>query len=234
MTGLARALAVTLTGLEGHLVDVEAHAASGLPAFTLVGLPDAAVRESRERVRAALSTCGTSWGEKRLTVNLSPADLPKAGTGFDLALALAVLAARGDLPPEALGRLARTVFIGELGLDGSVRPVRGVLPSVLAAVGRGRGRVVVPAAAQAEARLVPGAQGRPSSTWPSSSWPTGGACPAAPARSWAACASAAPTDRRIALPDCSPAYRTWPTSSARRRPSTPWRWPPRAGTTCCW
>lgn len=158
MTGLARALAVTLTGLEGHLVDVEAHAASGLPAFTLVGLPDAAVRESRERVRAALSTCGTSWGEKRLTVNLSPADLPKAGTGFDLALALAVLAARGDLPPEALGRLARTVFIGELGLDGSVRPVRGVLPSVLAAVGRGRGRVVVPAAAQAEARLVPGAQ----------------------------------------------------------------------------
>ena len=85
---LARTLAVTLTGLEGHLVDVEAHSSSGLPGFTLVGLPDAAVRESRERVRAALTVCGVTWGEQRLTVNLSPADLRKTGTGLDLALAL--------------------------------------------------------------------------------------------------------------------------------------------------
>ena len=92
MSGLARTLAVTLTGLTGHIVEVEAHCAPGLPAFTLVGLPDAAVRESRERVRAALSTCGVTWGERRLTVNLSPADLPKTGTGFDVSLALAVLA----------------------------------------------------------------------------------------------------------------------------------------------
>ena len=105
MSGLARTLAVTLTGLTGHIVEVEAHCAPGLPAFTLVGLPDAAVRESRERVRAALSTCGVTWGERRLTVNLSLADLPKTGTGFDVSLALAVLAARGELPQRAqIGR----------------------------------------------------------------------------------------------------------------------------------
>ena len=144
--------------MEGHLVDVEAHAAGGLPSFTLVGLPDAAVRESRERVRAALSTCGTSWGEKRLTVNLSPADLPKTGTGFDVSLALAVLAARGDLPARSLPVLARTLFIGELGLDASIRPVRGILPAVRAAAGAGVSRVVVPSGCVAEARLVPGAR----------------------------------------------------------------------------
>ena len=138
MSGLARTLAATLTGLTGHIVEVEAHCAPGLPAFTLVGLPDAAVRESRERVRAALSTCGVTWGERRLTVNLSPADLPKTGTGFDVSMALAVLAARGELPRRALASLAGAVFIGELGLDASVRPVRG------------------PAQARAEARLVPG------------------------------------------------------------------------------
>ena len=158
MSGLARTLAVTLTGLEGHLVDVEAHAAAGLPSFTLVGLPDAAVRESRERVRAALSTCGASWGERRLTVNLSPADLPKTGTGFDVSLALAVLGARGDLPARSLPALARTVFIGELGLDASIRPVRGILPAVRAAVDAGVDTVVVPADCVAEARLVPGAR----------------------------------------------------------------------------
>ena len=99
---LARTLAVTLTGLEGRLVDVEAHSGPGLPGFTLVGLPDAAVRESRERVRAALTVCGVTWGERRLTVNLSPADVRKTGTGFDLALALAVLGARDLLPGRAL------------------------------------------------------------------------------------------------------------------------------------
>ena len=156
MSGLARTLAVTLTGLTGHIVEVEAHCAPGLPAFTLVGLPDAAVRESRERVRAALSTCGVTWGERRLTVNLSPADLPKTGTGFDVSMALAVLAARGELPRRALASLAGTVFIGELGLDASVRPVRGVLPAVHAAARAGVERVVVPAQARAEARLVPG------------------------------------------------------------------------------
>lgn len=154
--GLARTLAVTLTGLAGHLVEVEAHSAHGLPGFTLVGLPDAAIRESRERVRAALSTCGVTWGEHRLTVNLSPADLPKTGTGFDLALALAVLGARGQLPERAIAHMARTVFIGELGLDGSVHPVRGILPAVRAAADAGVSEVVVAAGAGREAALVPG------------------------------------------------------------------------------
>ena len=156
--GLARTLAVTLTGLAGHIVDVEAHATQGLPGFTLVGLPDAAVRESRERVRAALSTCGVTWGEQRLTVNLSPADLRKTGTGLDLALALAVLGARGQLGRSAAGLLGRTVYIGELGLDGSVHSVRGVLPSVQAAVAAGVEEIVVAREACAEAELVPGAQ----------------------------------------------------------------------------
>lgn len=161
MSGLAVALAVTLTGLEGHLVRVEAHCASGLPGFTLVGLPDAAVREARERVRAALGTCGLSWGEWRVTANLSPADLPKTGTGFDLALAMAVLGARGEISPAATERLSRCVLIGELGLDGAVRAVRGVLPQVAAAVEAGVADVVVPAACLAEARLVPGARPQP-------------------------------------------------------------------------
>ena len=156
--GLARTLAVTLTGLAGHIVEVEAHAAQGLPGFTLVGLPDAAVRESRERVRAALSTCGVTWGEQRLTVNLSPADLRKTGTGLDLALALAVLGARGRLGRSTAGLLGRTVYIGELGLDGSVHSVRGVLPSVQAAVAAGIEEIVVAQEAAAEAELVPGAR----------------------------------------------------------------------------
>ena len=156
--GLARTLAVTLTGLAGHIVDVEAHSAQGLPGFTLVGLPDTAVRESRERVRAALSTCGVTWGEQRLTVNLSPADLRKSGTGLDLALALAVLGARGRLGRSAAGLLGRTVYIGELGLDGSVHSVRGVLPSVQAAVAAGVEEIVVAQEAAAEAELVPGAR----------------------------------------------------------------------------
>jgi len=116
------------------------------------------VRESRERVRAALSTCGVTWGEQRLTVNLSPADLRKTGTGLDLALALAVLGARGQLGRSAAGLLGRTVYIGELGLDGSVHSVRGVLPSVQAAVAAGVEEIVVAREACAEAELVPGAQ----------------------------------------------------------------------------
>jgi len=123
-----------------------------------VGLPDTAVRESRERVRAALSTCGVTWGEQRLTVNLSPADLRKTGTGLDLALALAVLGARGRLGRSAAGLLGRTVYIGELGLDGSVHSVRGVLPSVQAAVAAGVEEIVVAQEAAAEAELVPGAR----------------------------------------------------------------------------
>lgn len=149
---LARAFAVGLVGLEGHLVEVEADLAQGLPGLTVIGLPDAALAESRDRVRAAVVNSGQSWPQRRITLALSPAALPKRGSAFDLALAAAVLAANGAVPADAL--LGR-VLVGELGLDGRVRPVRGVLPSVLTAVRAGVDRVVVPLANLAEAQLVP-------------------------------------------------------------------------------
>ena len=155
--GLARTWSVALVGVEGHLVQVEAHAATGLPAFTLVGLPDASLSEARERVRAAVASCALPWEARRRTVNLSPASLPKAGSSFDLAVAVACLGADG-LP--AAERAGRVVHLGELGLDGRVHPVRGVLPAVAAAVAAGRAEVVVPAGNLAEARLVPGARVR--------------------------------------------------------------------------
>ena len=154
---LARAFSVALVGLDGHVVEVEADLALGLPGFTMVGLPDAALAEARDRVRAAVVNCGQAWPQRRITVGLSPASLPKRGSGFDLALAAAVLAADGVLPAAAL--LGR-VLLGELGLDGDVRPVRGVLPSVVTASRAGFDEVVVPADNLAEARLLPGVRAR--------------------------------------------------------------------------
>ncbi len=150
---LARTLAVALVGLDGHLVEVEAHLAAGLPAYTLVGLPDAALQEARDRVRAAVLNSGQDWPARRITVGLSPASLPKSGSGFDLAMAVAVLTAAGVVPED---RVRGRVFLGELGLDGRIRPVPGVLPAVLAAARRGHDQVVVPAGNAAEAGLVPG------------------------------------------------------------------------------
>ena len=152
---LGRTCAVSLVGLQGEVVGVEAQLAPGLPAFRIVGLPDTSLGEARERVRAAISSCGLAWPMRRVTVGLTPAELPKAGSGFDLAIAVAVLAA--DETIEA-GRGAGRVHLGELGLDGRVHPVRGVLPAVAAAVAAGRTEVVVPVGNEAEARLVPGAE----------------------------------------------------------------------------
>lgn len=151
----ATTLAVALNGLAGSIIEVEAHCANGLPAFVLVGLADTAIKEARERVRAAINAVGISWAERRVTVNLSPADIPKTGTGFDLALAVALLSAGGYINPA----LARgIVHIGELSLDGFLRPVRGVLPAVNAAVAAGYNTVIVPTQCADEARLVPAAQ----------------------------------------------------------------------------
>src|SRR4051794_9901953 len=151
---LGRTLGVALVGLTGHVVDVEAHLAPSLPAFTLVGLPDASLAESRDRVRAAVTSSGLAWPNRRITVNLSPATLPKSGSGFDLAIAVATLAGAEAIDPTGPQGV---VHLGELGLDGRLRPVRGVLPAVAAAVAAGRRRVVVAEANAAEARLVPGA-----------------------------------------------------------------------------
>ncbi|MFD2339150.1 YifB family Mg chelatase-like AAA ATPase [Clavibacter tessellarius] len=149
---VGRTLAVALSGLDGSLVDVEADITSQLPGFVLIGLPDAALSQARERVRAATGNAGCEFPVRRVTVNLSPAVLPKHGSGFDLAIALAVLAAGGSVSAESV---AGTVHLGELGLDGRLRPTHGVLPAVLAARRAGCRRVMVPRCHADEASLVP-------------------------------------------------------------------------------
>ncbi|WP_033321121.1 YifB family Mg chelatase-like AAA ATPase [Streptomyces yerevanensis] len=151
--GFARTCSVALVGVEGVVVEVQADLEPGIAAFTLVGLPDKSLSESRDRVRAAVVNSGGEWPQKKLTVGLSPASVPKCGSGFDLAVACAVLGASERIDPRVLPDI---VMIGELGLDGRVRPVRGVLPAVLAAADAGYEQVVVPECAAAEASLVPG------------------------------------------------------------------------------
>ncbi|MFF4218073.1 YifB family Mg chelatase-like AAA ATPase [Streptomyces nondiastaticus] len=151
--GFARTCSVALVGVEGVVVEVQADLEPGVAAFTLVGLPDKSLVESKDRVRAAVVNSGAEWPQKKLTVGLSPAAVPKSGSGFDLAVACAVLAASERLDPRELADL---VLIGELGLDGRVRPVPGVLPAVLAAADAGYRQVVVPERTTAEASLVPG------------------------------------------------------------------------------
>ncbi|MEV4760451.1 YifB family Mg chelatase-like AAA ATPase [Micromonospora sp. NPDC049559] len=153
----AKVLCVGLVGVTGHLVEVEADLSPGLPAVVLSGLPDTALNEARDRVRAAVVNSGQRWPNRRITVNLLPATLPKHGSAFDLAIAAALLGGAGELPLVALDGV---VLLGELGLDGAVRPVRGVLPMVAAAVRAGIDRVVVPLDNAAEAAIVPGVRVR--------------------------------------------------------------------------
>ena len=152
---LARTYAMALAGVQGHVVEIEADIENGLVALFLVGLPDTALREARDRIRAAIVNSRQSWPQRRVTVGLSPASLPKRGSAFDLGIAVAILAADGGVAKE---RLAGTVFVGELGLDGRLRSVPGVLPSVAGAAAAGFGRVVVPPENAREALLVPGMQ----------------------------------------------------------------------------
>jgi magnesium chelatase family protein len=149
----ARVLCVGLVGMAGRLVEVEADLSPGLPAVVLTGLPDTALHEARDRVRAAVVNSGQTWPNRRITVNLLPATLPKHGSGFDLAIACALLAGAGELP---LAPMDGVVVLGELGLDGAVRPIRGVLPMVAAASRAGIVRVIVPLANAREATVVPG------------------------------------------------------------------------------
>jgi magnesium chelatase family protein len=150
---LGRTLSIALSGLKGAVVEVEADIAPGLPAFVLIGLPDTALAEARDRVRAAGANSGCPITGRKLTINLSPASLPKHGSGFDLAIAMASLAAAGDVTRESVEAV---VHLGELGLDGRLRPMAGVLPAVLAASRAGLTRVMVPAGNADEASLVPG------------------------------------------------------------------------------
>ena len=150
---LGRAFSVAVRGLNGAIVEIEADIGSGLPGVHLVGLPDAALQESRDRVRAAITNCRMDWPMARLTLALSPATLPKMGSVYDLALAAAVVSAEQK---KVWPRLDKTVLLGELALDGRVRPVKGVLPAVLSAKQEGWPSVVVPAENLAEASLIDG------------------------------------------------------------------------------
>ncbi|MDV3127288.1 YifB family Mg chelatase-like AAA ATPase [Mycobacterium sp. 21AC1] len=151
--GLGRAYSVAVRGLDGVIVEIEADITSGLPGVHLVGLPDTALQESRDRVRAAITNCGGTWPMSRLTLALSPATLRKVGSAYDLAIASTVLSAhtKAEWP-----RLEKTVLLGELALDGRVRPITGVLPSVLTAKQEGWQAVVVPVDNLAEASLIDG------------------------------------------------------------------------------
>lgn len=150
---VGRTWAVALTGLVGDLVEVEADLSNQTPAFRIVGLADRALAEAQQRVHNACANSGLPLSRRRVTVNLSPASLPKQGSGFDLAIAIAALAT--ELPMDAAS-LADTVHIGELALDGRLRPVPGVLPAVIAAARAGRRTVIVPEACRREAALVDG------------------------------------------------------------------------------
>ncbi|MBD1540944.1 YifB family Mg chelatase-like AAA ATPase [Arthrobacter sp. IA7] len=152
---LGRAYSVALVGLNGYIVEVEADIGQTLPAFVLLGLPDASLNEARDRIRSAAQNSGIPLSRRKITANLIPASLPKRGSGFDLAIAMSVLRAAEDIRPTG-----RTVFIAELGLDGRLRPVRGILPAVMSAVQAGFHDIVVAQANAAEAELVPGAKVR--------------------------------------------------------------------------
>jgi magnesium chelatase family protein len=150
---LARVTSAAVRGVDSYLVQVEVNLVQGLPTFTVVGLPEGAVREGRERVGAALRNAGFPLPPRRITVNLAPADVRKEGSAFDLPIAMGLLAASGHLEP---GNLAGTAFLGELGLDGSVRPVRGVLPVAACCAQAGVGSIVVPTGNALEAAVVDG------------------------------------------------------------------------------
>ncbi|SDC65558.1 YifB family Mg chelatase-like AAA ATPase [Actinokineospora iranica] len=150
---LARAWSVALFGVDGITVEIEADIGGGKPRTQIVGLPDAALNEAKDRVRAAVRNSGIQWPDQLVTLALSPAALPKGGSGYDLALATAVLVADRKIPPDAF---ADTVLLGELALDGRLRTVRGVLPCLLAARRAGLRRAIVPERALAEASLVSG------------------------------------------------------------------------------
>ncbi|WP_024476914.1 YifB family Mg chelatase-like AAA ATPase [Arthrobacter sp. CAL618] len=150
---LGRTYAVSLVGLNGHIIEVEADIGQTLPAFVILGLPDASLNEARDRIRAAARNAGLPLSRRKITVNLIPASLHKRGSGFDLAIVMAALAATGEVR-----RCGNTVFIAEVGLDGRLRPISGVLPAVMAGVKAGHTRFVVAAGNHGEAALVPQAE----------------------------------------------------------------------------
>lgn len=209
-----------LKGLNGFPVEVEADISGGMPALSIVGLPDSAVRESGDRVHAALKNLGFKWPDRRITINLAPADVRKTGPVYDLPLLLAVLAASGQLetPPKD------TAFLGELALDGSLRPVSGVLPMALEAAASGVRALYVPAENAAEAAEAVAARCRSSPLQ-------------RPVRSWTLCGASGPSRLRLLFLSTLPTHGTMspisPTSAVSRWPAGRWSLPLQAGTMSC-
>ncbi|MDN6768870.1 MAG: ATP-binding protein, partial [Bifidobacterium mongoliense] len=147
------AISVGLIGLKPFLIHIQAFVSPGLPYFSIIGLPDASLSEARERVKSACTASGFSWPATRVTVNMSPASLPKRGSSHDLAIAAGVLSAAGAIPHDCM---TDTIVLGEVNLDGSILPINGVLPILLHARERGIERVIIPEANAQEAALVGG------------------------------------------------------------------------------
>ena len=204
-----------LQGISGYEVTVECFLSGGLPAFDVVGLGDTAVKEARERVRAAIKNCGAKFPVSRITVNLAPANLKKEGTVYDLPLLLGILAGEGeiDAPDPA------SAFIGELSLTGALRPISGVLPMAMAAARAGVKTLYVPAANAAEATLADGLTVYGVENAPQLLRHLRGEERLSPAQRWE------PRSRRTAFP-------ILPTSWGRRTSSARWRSPPQVPTTC--
>ncbi|GAI75981.1 unnamed protein product, partial [marine sediment metagenome] len=147
---LAKVISCALVGLDGAIVEVEVDISPGLPSFTIVGLPDAAVQEARERVRAAIRNCGFTFPTKRIVVNLAPADLKKAGPAYDLPIAVGILLSSEQVQAD----VTQTTILGELSLDGGLRHTSGVLPMVALAHEKGFSTIIVPEADAREASLI--------------------------------------------------------------------------------
>jgi magnesium chelatase family protein len=152
-TMLSHVFCASTYGVDAHIVDVEVNRLSGLPGYYLVGLPDRSIKEARERIEAAMVNSGVDMPRGKLTISLAPADLPKEGSAFDLPIALGLLAVDRQIPDD---KLQETVILGELALDGAIRPVKGVLPVVLEAARKGFKRAIVPVTNSGEAAVVEG------------------------------------------------------------------------------
>jgi len=158
---LSKVLTSAVVGIDAHLMEVEVDISYGLPAFTTVGLAEVSVKESRERVKAAIHNCGYTFPDDRITVNLAPAHIKKEGTGFDLPIALGILAATGIIPKD---KTSGYLVLGELSLDGRVKPVKGSLPMAMAAKASGYEAILVPHDNRREASVVDGISAIPVKT----------------------------------------------------------------------
>ena len=150
---LSRVLSAAILGVDAYQVEVEVDIALGLPAFSTVGLPEGAVKESKDRVKAAIKNAGYEYPERRITVNLAPADIKKEGSLFDLPIAIGILSASGIIKPD---KLKEYFIVGELSLDGRIKPIRGSLPMALAAKSQNVKRLLLPVDNTAEAAVVQG------------------------------------------------------------------------------